>query len=565
MNSKFSLVFLVFGASTGCHLGSMAELDRSHVASTDLENFNGSVVCDGSEILVIKGQSKEAAVQDISAAVQSAQSRGLPVKVTSSLTPHSYNPGLCPEEPSLILDIGALNFIEPVENSEGQFDVGPGLRLNDLQNHLKKVDRAFPITPDFSGVTVAGAAATGSHHSSLKIPSSVADWVTQMQIVDGNGSLRTLAGPDLDLARVHLGLLGVVVSLRLQTIAQKHLEYRLARVGGAGSQELANYIQEVLPGLEYGRIRWFPSQQLFLADEFRETDETGTAYDQAWNLLPPLVAEANEDLIRGAIQLSATQALTSIPANALNFSRRGACLIGRLRSATFAGTIKAVQGKKVGLLSDMISSSCTEPNCPWTLGLNSRTLEVAFPLRHFEEWSAMVEEYVQTTGVCFPGNGVYLRFSAASGAALGQSFGEASVLAEIHLATGARPEIEAHSDVYEEIMRETVRRFQGRLHWAKNSMPYFLEAGLKSYPQAKNFVELKQEFDPDGLFSNRLWKQVFSAENGGVSPFSQLAGCGVDRSCFCQVGEAVNTCGQGGVCEPGALNSSIGVCRLSRW
>lgn len=564
--NKASLVFFLGGIfSTSC--GTRALETRSLVTadSTDLRNYSASVVCKGSEIWSVPSATRDEAVAVIREAVLRAREENLVVKVTSSLSPHSYNPGLCPEKPSLILDVSQVKFIESVASDVLEVDAGPGLQIRDLQSWLKPHGRAFPVSPDFDAVTVAGAAATGSHHSSLKIPSSVADWVTQMEIVDGNGQIRTFTGSDLDRARVHLGLLGVVVSLRLKTVPLTSLQYRLAKVSDAGSSELSKYIENVVPTLDYGRIRWFPSQRKFLADELRETKEHGSAFDRAWDLLPPPLAAAGGDLISRAIQSSAGQAIASIPANVVNFSRRGACLTGRLRSATFNGTIQAAEGRKIGLLSDMISSSCTEPYCPWSLGLNSRSLEVGFPLKYLREWSRMIDNYVEETGVCFPGNGIYLRFSKASQALLGQAYGEDAVLAEIHIPQGTEAVIEAHSDVYQEIVRETVRRFEGRLHWAKNSTPYFVEAGLKNFKQAQSFVDLKLEMDPNGIFSNQIWTEVFVKGPQEASPFFQRAGCGVDRSCFCQVGESFNTCGDGGFCGAGALNPQMGVCRLRRW
>ena len=53
---------------------------------------------------------------------------------------------------------------------------------------------------------------SGTHGSTIKNKSALlADYVTSMKIVDGNGELRVLEGEQLDKARVNLGVLGVVV------------------------------------------------------------------------------------------------------------------------------------------------------------------------------------------------------------------------------------------------------------------------------------------------------------------------------------------------------------------
>ena len=144
---------------------------------------------------------------------------------------------------------------------------------------------------------------------------------------------------------------------------------------------------------------------------------------------------------------------------------------------------------------------------------------------------------------------------------MAQAYAEDSVLVEIHIATGAKPVIEPFSDAYQELIRTTVLEFNGRLHWAKNSTPYFVEQPATNFPMWDSFLDLKNEFDPQGMFESKLWQEMKA--NSELSPFDPF--CGVDRSCFCEVDEPVNTCGRAGVCVPGSLNPEIGVCERKSW
>ena len=97
--------------------------------------------------------------------------------------------------------------------------VGAAVKLDELQEILDSHGLTFPVGPDFDAMTIAGMTGTGAHHSSLKYPSSVSDWLEEMVLVDAEGKIQTLRGSQLDLARVHLGLLGAIYSLKLKVIS----------------------------------------------------------------------------------------------------------------------------------------------------------------------------------------------------------------------------------------------------------------------------------------------------------------------------------------------------------
>ena len=64
--------------------------------------------------------------------------------------------------------------------------------------------------------TLGGMLGSGTHGSNLvKKSALIADYVTEMKIVDGYGNLRILTGEELDLARVNLGVLGIVVEVTI--------------------------------------------------------------------------------------------------------------------------------------------------------------------------------------------------------------------------------------------------------------------------------------------------------------------------------------------------------------
>lgn len=518
---------------------------------TDFVNYSASVSCSDVKILQVDR------VEEIQQAIKMAKDESRSIKVSSTPVPHSYNDSICPQENGIILDLSAFKSID-VNADERSVTVGAAVKLNVLQETLDSFGLTFPVGPDFDDMTIAGMTGTGAHHSSLKYPSSVSDWVEEITLVDADGKIQVITGENLDVARVHLGLLGAIYSLKLKVIPQRFLKFEARSYQNVSSSDLVNYVKNEIPNLSYGRVRWFPSQDRFIVDAFTETEESGQAFDNAWQTIPPL-PEAAQNVLEPIIQSSAGQAALSIPARLLNLNPKIACLAENVRTRTFSGTISKDGDKAIGKSHDMIASSCRGGGCPWELGINSRTLEVGFPVSKFAAWTQMIDELTEKRGLCIPANGLYLRFSKASKGALAQAYGEDAVLVEIHIATAKNPQIEPFSDAYQEIMRTTVLEFGGRLHWGKNSTPYYKEQPTSNFPKWDEFIRLKSQLDPDGVFESKLWKAMEAGSE------IKSDNCGVDRSCFCEIGELVNSCGRQATCVPGSINSSIGVCKRNRW
>jgi L-gulonolactone oxidase len=67
---------------------------------------------------------------------------------------------------------------------------------------------------------MGGAIATGAHGSSLIHPTSISEQTVNLSIIDGLGQIRQLSSADsnFNALRVHLGLLGIIIDLTVQTV-----------------------------------------------------------------------------------------------------------------------------------------------------------------------------------------------------------------------------------------------------------------------------------------------------------------------------------------------------------
>ena len=516
-----------------------ASLPKTEIRK-EFANYNSSVVCKTEQYVVAKSSDEVVEV------VKNVRQLKRSLRVVSHELPHSYSPIICPKDAGVIINVGTLNKILSVDlfGSVPTAKIQPGVILFDLQKHLDPLGFTFPVSPDYNRVTMAGAMGAGAHHSSLRIPSSIADWVEEMVIVDGTGVLKTLKGNELDLVRVHLGLVGVIVEMTVRIVPQYKLKYAFER---NDDSKIAEEIETKIRSHDFARVRWFPTQSKYVLDSFDKVPVStpGESYDTSWTSVPDLTALGN------------------LPAEILNGSRFANCSAEFIRVNTFAGAFKNVQSERgtiVGKSHNMIAGGCKKGECPWDKGTKGRTVEVAFPLSRLKDWMKDVRSVLGVRQACFPANGLYLRFSQASKGALAQASGEDAVMFEIHIAVGDGPEIEQWSDVYDEIVQMTLAKHNGRPHWGKNSTPYFIGLGSKQFPLWNDFEAKRKQLDPDGIFVSKLWNVMAEEKATGVYQPKGIKECGVMRECICKLDSKLE-CGANAKCEAGGFFTDARVCR----
>ena len=527
--SGILVLFVIGGCRTMGHKEGEASLAADH--SQDYKNYSGSVVCKPGSVVEAK------TVIEIQEAVRKAAEDHKNIRVISLDAPRSYSPVICPEEGGIMLNIKSLNRLISVDGATQTAIVEPGLLVTELQNLLDPMGYTFPVTPDYNGVSVAGGMATGAHHSSLKIPTEIADWVEEIKLVDGRGNLRTINGKELDLARVHLGLLGVIYQLKVRIVPQFKVQYNFSKLS---DDQLENTIDTLVRPHDYARVLWFPAHKTFILDHFDKVPNStpGDSVNNLWTSTPPLPA------------------IDTFAVKTLNSSQVTQCAAEAVRIKTYEGPFKAVKSDDdapVGWSHKMIAGTCPDGRCSWDNGLKTRTVEVGIAMSQVSDWIKDVKALIAARKACFPVLGIYMRFSASSDSALGEAAGRDSVVFEIHIPQNPTPMLEPSSDVYDEMVQMTLRKYNGRPHWGKNSMPYFLDLGTKQYPMWEQFEDMRNKMDPNDLFISPFWKNIRSHTQPTHS-----TGCAVTRQCIC---EQDSDCGSGAKCEPGVFFKEAKVCR----
>ena len=128
--------------------------------------------------------------------------------------------------------------------------VSAGMALGAIRDFLKPYKLKLYGTPESKTISIGGAIVCGAHNGS-GLWDSMADYVIDMLLVDGTGTLQVITDPQLF---VHYGLLGIVMRIRIKVFPATNVEWRHKVVSALEDVKVKDSTHSLLFGPYSGKI-----------------------------------------------------------------------------------------------------------------------------------------------------------------------------------------------------------------------------------------------------------------------------------------------------------------------
>lgn len=409
---------------------------------------------------------------------------------------------------------------------------GRSVPSNGIIAALESAGLALPLLGGVTHQTVAGFFATGSSGGSVQ--HNLLDSVLSLRLVDGTGRIRTFErdrDPEFFGVVVSLGLLGIVTEVTLACTPSFSLagtERTMRR--GRGDLELTSSeqdgLQHLLVNEPYARVLWWPQPGVdkLVVWTARPADvKTPIPYHP----FPPTLGS------RTLTQAMAGRVLASIGHRPEAIDR-----LGRnpaLRPAAWLGN------RLVGQVYEAFLPEGTQRFADrWhrAIPVDDQIVEHLFPTRFLEIWLPLeqtpevmrrLERFYRSRGYAATENfAVEIYASKADEFWLSPGYGRDSLrLNFFWLERDHRDPRHTYFPRFIDLFEDLAPRY----HWGKDLGPNPKEMGRRlsaRYPHWTDFLQLRRDFDPDGLFSNDYLRDVFNlhdetkerAETSGPPPSS---------------------------------------------
>ena len=426
-------------------------------------NWSGSVECEPSRIAYPIN------LDEIVGIVEKSGRKGDLIRVAGS--GHSFTPLV--ETDDILISLDKVKGIEEVDASRGLVTVRAGTKLKQLGKALFKHGLAMENLGDIDEQSIAGAISTGTHGTGINF-GNLSTQVEGLTLVTGVGDVLKCSASNraslFKAAQVSLGVLGIMSKLTLRVEPSYRLHYQARReLLSDCLNNLEDYKQNnrhfeffCLPYSEWAQVK-FANQTSQPAQKQR-----------LWTTFNKLVIE------NGTFWLL-SEACRFVPNLSQPVSRLCGRLINRIDEVNHSHRIFAT------------------PRL-----VRFEEMEYAIPAEHFvpalEEIRACIAQ--QQFQIHFP---IECRFVKGDDIWLSPAYQRDSAYIAVHSYKGM-----PYHDYFKAI-EEILLRYEGRPHWGKRHT-LKAEQLAERYPKWHEFLELRAELDPQGLFLNDYLRTLFGIE-----------------------------------------------------
>lgn len=439
-------------------------MQGSLIKSTDQravwQNWSGTVKCNPLAVLYPANE------QEIAQIILKARHEGRKVRVVGS--GHSFSPLL--DTNDYIVSLDRMQGIISVDADKCQATVWAGTKLKALGESLFEQGMAQENLGDIDVQSIAGATATGTHGTGINfgvISTQIADFT----LVTGTGEIVYCSPTEnpvlFEGGRVSLGAWGIITRVTLRLLPTYKLEYVSKK---ARLEETLQRLEEYNTQNRNFEFYWVPY-----------TDKVQMRFSN----------QTDAPISDGKFKKYFNQVV--IENNLLKFL----CGIGTLIKPSYKSINRFIGW---AMNSERKVNHCHRVYASLRR-VRFKEMEYVMPYEAFPDAIRAVHKQVQDKNyrVFFP---VECRFAKGDDIWLSPAYGRKSAYMALHVYHKT-----PHEPYFPEI-EKTLEGFGGRPHWGKmhRRTPESLAA---AYPKWNDFLQVRQQLDPDRVFLNKHLQEVF--------------------------------------------------------
>jgi FAD-linked oxidoreductase len=405
-------------------------------------------------------------LDEITRAVKRAAERRWTVRVAGA--GHSFNDAALTS--GMLMSLDDMSRVLDVDRATGRVRVQAGIKLRSLNEQLDALGLALENLGDIDVQSIAGATATGTHGTGVKLRNISAS-IESLQLVLADGTVREIneqTDPDeWRAARINLGALGVVSEMTLRTVPA----FSLRAVDRAEPlEEVLRSLDERIDTNDHFEFYMFPYSDLAMTRTNNRVDEPPTDRSKvsAWwhdvfvvNTLFGLVCRTGRRFHRAIPTLNRVAARLSGSPVRIDRSYR---VFASPRLVKFTETEYAFRRE-----------DCVEAVREVKRMIERKRHDVPIPLE--------------------------VRFAAPDDAFLAPTYGRETCHFSAHMFEGM--EWRPYFADFERIMDH----LDARPHWGKRHFQTAATLGER-YPRWDDFRSVRKRSDPEGLFANEHLRRV---------------------------------------------------------
>lgn len=404
-------------------------------------------------------------IDEVCSLVKEAQKQRKKVRVVGA--GHSFTRLV--KTDSWLVSLDLLSGIEELDEVNGTVSVLGGTRLFQIGEELGEAGYAQENLGDINVQSIAGAISTGTHGTGMEF-GNVSTQALEITLVTAAGEVMTISeNVNEDYFRaclVSLGSLGIIVKVKLRIIKSPVYEYSSTKVPFS---ELITNLESYIGANRHFEFYLFPYSDLVQVKTMNISD--GQPQRLTFHRLENLFLE-------NYLFFLLSEMCKWFPKTTRFVSRLSAKAVGSTTFTAHSYQLFATPRK-----------------------VKFNEIEYCIPVENMKAAIQEIRECIETNHyeVHFP---IECRTVKADEIWLSPSYKRNSAYLAFHMYKGMPYEEYFHD------MEAIMQKYGGRPHWGKMHKREHPEL-LTLYPKFADFLKVRKELDPDGMFLNEYLQELF--------------------------------------------------------